>query len=80
MDPDNMIARGASSPSMDVALRYAALGGLFGAVGGPSFEHELLRDLTQMFHLEYVHICHFPAEQPQMLLSVAEDSGRSVQE
>lgn len=78
MCPDNM--SGWSDSSHNAALRYTGLGGLIDVVGRPDFERELARQLSQMFHSEFVHICHFPAGRPQMLMSMAEDGSPRGQE
>ncbi|MFT3975551.1 MAG: hypothetical protein QM688_00310 [Sphingomonas bacterium] len=81
MCPDNTAARMDASPSsLDSALRHNGMGGLIGAIGTRDFELELVRHLMQMFHSEFVHISHFPAGQPEMLLSVAEDGGNRARE
>lgn len=79
MCPDEMAAAG-YSPPQSATMREIGLGSLIDAIGRPDFESQLARQLTRMFQSEFVHICHFPAGRPQMLMSLAEDGSRRGQE
>ncbi|QKS00616.1 hypothetical protein F9288_14020 [Sphingomonas sp. CL5.1] len=56
------------------------LGSLIDALGTRDFENELARQLMDMFHSEYIHICHFPAGQVRMINSMSEDGSCRAQE
>ncbi len=73
-------AAGANPPPFGMSTRCNGMGGLIGAVGAPTFESELARQLMQMFQSEFVHICHFPSGRPQMLMSITEDGSARAQE